>query len=123
MRQSQAIIAALAFGTITASPMHNKRQEPDWAFSVYQTSPMCTGARDGYSGNGSLECTRGVFRNGEFSSYTNNGIREGCTVFLYDNDECLADRIIDVLEPGAPVGCQQPAIVVDTVPAYSVECD
>ncbi|KAK4448895.1 hypothetical protein QBC34DRAFT_438674 [Podospora aff. communis PSN243] len=125
---SLTIIATLLLATVSATPLQapqslQPRQDPDWAFDVYQSNERCTGARDNYSGNGSLECQRGVFRNGSFGSYTNNGVREGCTVYLYDNDTCDASGIVDVLEAGAPEGCQQPVIVVNDVASFDVVCD
>lgn len=115
-------IASILLATASASPTLQARQDPDWSFSVYQSNKRCTGARDNYSGNGSLGCQVGKIRNGNFGSYTNNGVREGCTVYIYDNDKCDPVGIIDVLEAGAPEGCQQPVIVADMVPAFAVEC-
>lgn len=133
MKTCTLILAATTLlGAATSSPLAppsprqnlpEKRQDQDWSFSVYQSNERCTGARDTYSGNGSRECQRGVIRNGSFGSYTNNGVREGCTVYLYATDNCDASAIIDVLEPGAPEGCQQPVIVVDPVPSFDVVCD
>jgi len=125
---SLAIIAGLLFTAVSATPLNapqslQTRQDPDWSFSVYQSNARCTGARDSYSGTGSTDgCQRGI-RNGSFGSYTNNGVREGCTVYLYDNADCDPVGIIDVLEHNAPEGCQQPAIVVNDAVSWEAICD
>lgn len=102
-------------------PVLAARQDPAWSFSVYQ-SRICTGARDPYSGGGSQGCTKGI-RNGSFGSYTRGDIREGCSVYLYNNDECRSDGIIDVLTSDTPEGCLQPALEVTDTPSFDVVCE
>lgn len=96
-------VASAAAVPVDKSGLLTARQDPAWSFSVYQSSQMCTGARDPYSGSGSQGCTRGI-RNGSFGSYTRGDIQPGCSIYLYNNDECRTDGIIDVLTSDTPEG-------------------
>lgn len=98
------------------------RQDVAWSFSVYQSNERCTGARDPYSGNGSQECTQGI-RNGSFGSFTTGNIREGCSVYIYNNDSCDSDGIIDILTSADPGGCLQPSLEVTGTASFKAECD
>lgn len=98
------------------------RQDVAWSFQVYQSSVRCTGARDPYSGSGTQECTQGI-RNGSFGSYTSGDIREGCSVFIYNNDSCDDNGIIDILTSADPKGCSQPLLEVTRVASFRAECD
>ena len=98
------------------------REDVAWSFSVYQSSERCTGARDPYSGTGTQECTQGI-RNGSFGSYTSGDIREGCSVYIYNNDSCDPDGIIDILTSDDPEGCLQPQLEVTGAASFKAECD
>lgn len=98
------------------------RQDVAWSFSVYQSSERCTGARDPYSGSGSQECTQGI-RNGYFGSYTSGDIREGCSVYIYNNDSCDSDGITDILTSADLRGCTQPLLEVTGAASFRAECN
>lgn len=123
---SLATLLSVAISTPTSSPQNRltSRQDDDydWSFSVYQSSQRCTGARDPYSGKGSQGCTRGI-RNGSFGSFTRGDIKEGCSVYLYNNPDCNLDGIIEVLTSDTPEGCLQPAVEVTTSPSFDVVCN
>ncbi|KAH9866805.1 hypothetical protein J1614_008498 [Plenodomus biglobosus] len=120
----------LAFGAPAAihvsrnpkSALIAARQDIAWSFSVYQSSERCTGARDTYSGSGTQECTQGI-RNGSFGSYTSGDIREGCSVYIYNNGNCDAGGIIDILTSADPEGCLQPQLEVTGAASFRAECD
>ncbi|KAI1501814.1 hypothetical protein F5X99DRAFT_408624 [Biscogniauxia marginata] len=120
------LLPALA-GVVTAAAVDKslpaaRRQDVAWSFSVYQSRERCTGARDPYSGTGSQGCTQGI-RNGSFGSYTRGDIRDGCAVYLYNNDDCDTGGIIDVLTSTTPEGCLQPDVEVIDVPSFDVVCE
>ncbi|KAF4976149.1 hypothetical protein FZEAL_7168 [Fusarium zealandicum] len=100
--------AAIQGSRNPASSFVTARQDAAWSFSVYQNE-RCTGARDPYSGSGWQECTRGI-RNGSFGSYTIGQISEGCSVYIYNNDNCDPKGTIDVLTAANSEGCRQPLV-------------
>ncbi|KAH7310878.1 hypothetical protein B0I35DRAFT_412311 [Stachybotrys elegans] len=103
--------------------INDKRQDEfDWEFSVYQNE-RCSGVRNTYNGNGSTDgCQTGLL-NGSFYAYTNSVTREGCTVYIYANNECDPVAIIDVLDSDAPEGCQIPAIETTDALSWDAFCD
>ncbi|KAF4454077.1 hypothetical protein F53441_3362 [Fusarium austroafricanum] len=97
------------------------RDDPAWSFSVYQSSIRCTGARDTYSGDGTQGCTKGI-RNGSFGSYTTGKIKDKCSVYIYNNDNCDDGGIIDILTSADPEGCLQPQLEVTGVASFRAQC-
>ncbi|KAF9874446.1 hypothetical protein CkaCkLH20_08009 [Colletotrichum karsti] len=124
-----AITPLLSLGTSAVvhknrnpTPSSLKARDQEWSFSVYQSSVRCTGARDPYSGSGSQGCTKGI-RNGSFGSYTSGDIAEGCSVYIYNNDNCDSEGIIDILTSADPSGCLQPQLEVSGSASFKAECD
>jgi hypothetical protein len=117
-------LLTLTLSTLTlAFPHLSPRQDssPSWSFTVYQSLQQCTGAADTYNGTSSQECTKGI-RNGSFGSFTINNISEGCSIGLYDTDDCAIDTLIGVLTSETSKRCQQAALERANVPGFDVQC-
>jgi hypothetical protein len=93
-----------------------------WEFSVYQSRSQCTGATDYYNGTSTQGCTKGI-RNGSFGSYIRGNITSGCSVYLYRNDACSLEQIIDVLTGDIEDDCEQTVIEHANVPSFDVVCE
>lgn len=98
------------------------RDDQAWSFHVYQSNARCTGARDPYSGTGSQECTKGI-RNGSFGSYIRGEISESCSVYLYNNGDCDASGLIDIMTAGDEQTCLQPELELSGSGSFRAECD
>lgn len=109
-------------GWASATQQINKRQEPAWSFSVYQSLERCTDpAADVFSGDHSQGCTTG-FKNGPFGSFIVKNIKNGCTIGLYDTPDCAIDTLISVLTYKTEKKCLQGAEEIVNIPAFDVQC-
>ena len=118
------LLSLLAISSVaTASPLSARQDSGvEWSFSVYQSTSRCTGATDTYNGTSSQGCTKGI-RNGSFGSYIRGNISSGCSVYLYRDDSCSLERIVDVLSSDIESDCSQTVIEHANVPSFDVVCE
>ncbi|KAG9190068.1 hypothetical protein G6011_08156 [Alternaria panax] len=121
---TRILLSLLAISYTTAASPLSPRQDSEvaWSFSVYQSLSRCTGATDTYNGTASQGCTKGI-RNGSFGSYIRGNISSGCSVYLYRDDGCSLERIIDVLSSDIETDCSQAVIEHANVPSFDVVCE